>query len=157
MQSISLYFRQFEFNSFILYWYIQYGEWKYGYNRIQTFGPYLSRIALEFLIIFAWLGNNFSVKKMFTRMFFAMIVYYLLSSTVHPWYLLTPLLLSIFTAYKFVLVWSFLVLLSYISYTTIDSNSLRFIFLIEYLIVFGCFVYEIIMKYHLFDKNLKKI
>ncbi len=157
LKSISLYFRQFEFNSFILYWYIQYGEWKYGYNRIQTFGPYLSRIAIEFVIIFAWLGNNFSLKKMFTRMFFAMIVYYFLSSTVHPWYLLTPLLLSVFTSYKFILVWSFLVLLSYISYTTIDSSSLRFIFLLEYLIVFGCFVYEIIMKYHFFDKNLKKI
>lgn len=151
--SIKLYFRQFEFNSCILHWYIVYGEWKYGYNRIQTFGPYLSRIAVEIIIVLAWFGNHFSFQKMVQRMFFAMIVYYLFSSTVHPWYILTPLLLGIFTPFRFIQVWSAVIFLTYYSYSGKDEVTLRMLFSIEYLIVFFYFIYEVWNRY---NRNLQK-
>ena len=146
-ESIKLYFRQFEFNSCILHWYIVYGEWRYGYNRIQTFGPYLSRLAVEIIIILAWLGNNFSFQKMVQRMFFAMIVYYIFSSTVHPWYILTPLLLGVFTNFRFVVVWSALISLTYCSYSTNDETILRTLFIIEYAAVLVYFCYEVWTRY----------
>lgn len=144
LQSITLYFHQFEFNSFILHYYIEYGKWRYGYNRILTFGPFLSRLATELILIFAWFGNNISFEKMMKRMFFAMLIYYFLASTVHPWYLLTPLLLGIFKNYKTVVLWSALVFVSYFSYSTLDQSYFRTIIFVEYVLVFGILGYELI-------------
>lgn len=141
--SLRLYFRQFEFNSFILHWYIEYGINRYGYNRIQSFAPYLARIATEIIIVLAWYGNHFTLKTVFTRLFLAFTCYYLLSSTVHPWYLIVPLFFGIFTNYQVLYIWSFLVFLSYYSYTASSENYLRLIQGIEYMFVFSFFVLEL--------------
>jgi alpha-1,6-mannosyltransferase len=143
LQSITLYFHQFEFNSFILHYYIEYGKWRYGYNRILTFGPYLSRLSTDLILLFAWFGPSFTFEKMMKRMFFAILIYYFLSSTVHPWYLLTPLLLGIFTNYITVVLWSALVFLSYYSYSEFDQSYFRTIIFVEYILVFGSLAYEI--------------
>lgn len=130
--SLRLYFRLFEFNSFILHWYIEYGIDRYGYNRIQTFTPYLARIATEIIIVLAWYGDHFSLKTVFTRLFLAFTCYYLLSSTVHPWYLIVPLFFGVFTNYTTLYWWSFLVFLSYYSYATTTETSLRILQAFEY-------------------------
>ena len=155
LKSIQLYFRQFEFNSLILHWYIQYGEWKFGYNRIQTFGPYLSRIATEIIIILAWYGNHFNFQTFSKRIMFALFFYYLLSSTVHPWYLILMLFFSIFTSYKFILVWSFTVFLSYISYATTSEFYLRVFQALEYFIVFWVLFFELLPQIKRFANKFK--
>jgi alpha-1,6-mannosyltransferase len=152
--SILLYFRQFEFNSCILYWYIQYGKSVYGYNRIQTYGPYLGRIATHVVLAFAWFGGSFSLEKMFTRMLFAVFIYFLLSSTVHPWYILTPLLLSVFTNYKFIHFWTFLIGITYLSYSEISNSNLRILIFAEYFLVLLFMSIEIV-KYNF--TSLKRI
>jgi hypothetical protein len=146
LQSIQLYFKQFEFNSFFLFWYIEYGRWHYGYNRIQTYGPYLSRLAIEFIILFAWIGDKFSFQKTMKRMLFGIVIYYFLSSTIHPWYILTPLLFSVFTNFRFVYLWSFLVLLSYLSYLNPGKYTFHVIVSFEYLLVISLMIYEAFVK-----------
>lgn len=146
LESINLYFGKFEFNSFILHWYVEYGEWRYGYNRIQSFGPYLSRLACKIIILLAWFGDNFDLKKMFTRLFFAFFAYYLFATTVHPWYLLTPLVFGIFTSYRFVMIWSLLVFLSYLFYANFSETTIRLVMFIEYAVVFAVLGYELIQK-----------
>jgi alpha-1,6-mannosyltransferase len=141
-QSLRLYFRVFEFNSFILHWYIEYGINRYGYNRIQTFAPYLARIATEIIIVLAWYGNYFTLKTVFTRLFLAFTCYYLLSSTVHPWYLIVPLFFGIFTNYFVLYWWSFLVFLSYYSYVSTTETNLRVIQGFEYGLVIPMFLLE---------------
>jgi alpha-1,6-mannosyltransferase len=154
ISSLKLYFKLFEFNSFFLHWYIEYGRWKFGYNRIQTYGPYLSRIATQIIILLAWLGDNFDIKNLFTRLMFAFTVYYLLASTVHPWYLIVPLFFSLFTSFKFMLVWSVLVFISYYSYSEPSNFNLRITQGTEYLIVLLFMLYELFIFIRLKYKNL---
>lgn len=75
--------------------------------------------------------------------------YYFTSTTVHPWYIATLLALSIFTNYKFPLVWSAVIILSYLAYlksNSIDKSENYWVLFIEYFIVFGVFVGELIIK-----------
>jgi hypothetical protein len=69
-----------------------------------------------------------------------------MGTTVHPWYLATLLILSIFTKYKYPLVWSFVIILSYLAYANADNTENLWIIGFEYLIVYGVFIWEIIIK-----------
>ena len=71
-------------------------------------------------------------------------VSYLASAVVHPWYLAFPLLLCLFTRWRFPLAWSALAMLSYTAYsgTTVVEKPMWLI--IEYLAVYGFLAYEII-------------
>jgi alpha-1,6-mannosyltransferase len=144
LESLSLYFRVFEFNSFILYYYLEYGYWKLGWNATLFYGPRLARIAIQFIVVLALYGEFSDQKTLFKRMTIAYFTYLLLSSTLHPWYILPLLMLSIYTNYLFPLVWSFTVFLSYTFYfqgNNASSNEL--ILWLEYLPVLLVFGYEL--------------
>jgi hypothetical protein len=80
---------------------------------------------------------------MFTGMLFALVIYYALATTVHPWYIGLILVFSIFTKYKFGLIWSLMVMLSYYAYSnSMFEENLTLVF-IEYVLVFGIMLFEI--------------
>jgi hypothetical protein len=70
-------------------------------------------------------------------------VYSFLSTTVHPWYIATPLLLSVFTRYRFAIIWSFMVILSYFAYNDAVFRENLWLVALEYIVVIGMFTYEI--------------
>jgi hypothetical protein len=144
LESLGLYFQVFEFNSFILHYYLEYGYWKLGWNATMFYGPRLARIAIQFIVVLALYGEFSDVKTLFKRMTIAYFIYLLLSSTIHPWYILPLLMLSIYTNYLFPLVWSFTVFLSYTFYTHGNSASSNELTLwLEYLPVLLVFGYEL--------------
>ncbi|MFN5634088.1 MAG: glycosyltransferase 87 family protein [Flavobacteriia bacterium] len=143
MESLTLYFKVFEFNSFILHYYLQYGYWKLGWNATMFYGPRLARIAIQCITVLALYGEFKSPEVLLKRMTIAYFIYLLLSSTLHPWYILPLLFLSIFTTYLFPLLWSLTVILSYAFYTRGNTASTNEILLwIEYFPVLGLFGYE---------------
>ncbi len=145
MESLTLYFKVFEFNSFILHYYLQYGYWKLGWNATMFYGPRLARIAIQCIIVLALYGQFNTPEALFKRMTIAYFIYLLLSSTIHPWYILPLLFLSTFTTYLFPLLWSLTVILSYSHYTEGNSASTNELSLwIEYLPVLVLFGYEMI-------------
>jgi len=146
--SVRLYFQVFEFNSFILHYYIQYGIAETGWNLTKTYGPQLSRIAIGLIMTLALYGQINDWEKLFRRMTIAFFLYLLFSSTLHPWYVLTMLALSIFTNYTFPLLWSFLIFFSYVFYNYNDSSAfeVRTIVNIEYIVLIGLFIYEMIKR-----------
>ena len=77
-------------------------------------------------------------------------LYFFTATTVHPWYIIFPLLLGVFTNYRFVILWSATVILSYAAYGTSDVQERPLILLVEYLPVFGFLCYEILRN----NKNL---
>ncbi|MBL1281220.1 MAG: DUF2029 domain-containing protein [Fluviicola sp.] len=148
--SLRLYFEVFEFNSFILYYYIQFGFWDVGWNMTRTYGPRLSAIALTIIIALAlWGGridpNNFDWRKLFKRITVAFFVYLILSSTLHPWYVLPLLAFSLFTNYTFPLAWSFAIFFSYVFYEYSDNSvwQVRLVSIAEYALVVGMFLWEV--------------
>ncbi|MEO0903032.1 MAG: mannosyltransferase, partial [Bacteroidota bacterium] len=74
-----------------------------------------------------------------------------LSSTVHPWYVIFLLTLTIFTEYKFPILWTLVVILSYWAYSNPDFTENLGLLTIEYLAVFALFIYE------LYTKSIKKL
>ncbi len=149
--SLRLYFEVFEFNSFILYYYIQFGFWDVGWNMTKTYGPRLSMIALTIIVALALWGvrvnpDNFDWKKLFKRITIAFFVYLILSSTLHPWYVLPLLAFSLFTNYAFPLAWSFVIFFSYVFYQFTDNTvwEVRLVSTIEYVLVVGVFLWEMV-------------
>ena len=81
-----------------------------------------------------------------TIYFLLFCLYFLLSTTVHPWYLATPLLISVFTKFRFMIFWSFVVILSYSAYDNLQFQENIYLVALEYVLVASFFCYEIYYK-----------
>lgn len=151
-QSLLLYFKVFEFNSFIFYNYIQYGRLTRDYSPIFRFGPQLSRLALFFIMVFSLWGDLPTWKIVLRRMMFGFFVYLLLSGTLHPWYVIPMLAISMFTNYSFPMIWSYLIFFSYFFYHIGNGSSfeVRFMVTIEYVILLTFVFIELFRKGSLF-------
>ncbi|MGY5351591.1 glycosyltransferase 87 family protein [Wenyingzhuangia sp. IMCC45533] len=144
MSSIELYFNNFEFNASIYYIIREIGYKVKGYNIIQSVGKITPLIVIFITMIISLVRNNQKNKVLISSMIFTIVFYYLLSSIVHPWYIAVPLFLCVFTHYKFPIVWSFTIILSYSAY--IDPNYHENLYLVglEYTITIGYLIYELL-------------
>jgi len=141
--SIGLWFQKFEFNGSIFYLIRWIGFQVKGYNIIETAGKVLPVIVILVLGGFAIFRKNNSAQRLITTMLLGVSVYFFLSTTVHPWYIATPLLLSVFTRYRFAIIWSFMVVLSYFAYSDAVFRENLWMVALEYIVVIGMFTYEI--------------
>jgi hypothetical protein len=141
--SINLWFQKFEFNASFYYLIRWIGYEVEGYNIIGYAGPALAGVVFISILIMAILDRNHKMRGLLTSMMFGMFIYLSLATTVHPWYLATPLLLSVFTRYKFMQVWSLMVVLSYFAYSQPDYEENLWFITVEYVVVFGVMLYEI--------------
>ena len=144
LHSLALYFRVFEFNSFLFYNYNIFVQQFTGYNPLAFTGPILSVIVLFWIVIYALKRNTTDWKLLLERMLFGFFIYLILGSTLHPWYVIPLLGLSVFTNYAFPVAWSFLVFFSYFFYSIGSGSSfeVRAMTTIEYLLLFFYFIYE---------------
>lgn len=146
LNSLSNYFSAFEFNAGLFYVIREIGFAVKGYDVIQTAGPILGFVVLLsilFLSTFRSFQNQLDLIKL---ILFAFVIYYFFSAIVHPWYVTSILLFSIFTNYKFGLIWSLLVMLSYSAYT-VDGVVENPIFIAtEYCLVFAVLLTEIFLN-----------
>lgn len=146
LASLQLYFQSFEFNSLIYHHYIHYGKELLGYFPTDRYGARLSRFGTFFILCLAVYGGRINFQQMAARMIFGLLIYYLFATTVHPWYVLTLLGLSIFTRFSFGIVWSCLIFATYASYGDIDKESLRLIIHVEYALLLAVVLYELIRR-----------
>ncbi|MGB8376414.1 MAG: polyprenol phosphomannose-dependent alpha 1,6 mannosyltransferase MptB, partial [Salegentibacter sp.] len=142
-QSMGLWFQKFEFNASIYYIIRWIGFQTTGYNIIGIAGKILPVITVILLAGLAVFRRNDSTGKLIASMLLGISAYFFLSTTVHPWYIATPLILSIFTKYRFALVWSFAVFFSYYAYANAGFQENLWLIALEYLLVLGVFFLEI--------------
>jgi hypothetical protein len=155
-ETVGLWFKNFEFNASLYYIARDIGYLFRGYNEIAIIGTYTAVMVFIFVIAIAFLRKNSSMISLITAMLFSLSFYYFTATTVHPWYIATLLILSVFTKYKFPLVWSFVITLSYLAYLQIgnaDKSENLWIIVLEYTIVYSVFIYEVGIK----PKQLKPI
>jgi len=140
--SIELYFQKFEFNASIYYVFRWLGyQWK-GYNLIQSLGPLLSYLTIAIILIMAWRERTMDLHHFLKASLLTFTAYLLLATTVHPWYLSIPILLSVFTYYRYPVFWSGLIFFTYINYSYQPYHENLWIVAGEYLIVLSIFVME---------------
>ena len=144
--SVGLWFRRFEFNASFYYIFREIGYWFRGYNEIAIIGKIMPVITILFLIIISFLKKQKTFTDFITSMLFGICFYYFMSTTVHPWYIATPLILSVFTSYRFASVWAFVVIISYAAYANNPWKENLSLVALQYLIVFGILLWEVFQK-----------
>ena len=141
--SVGLWFRNFEFNASFYYIFREIGYLFRGWNEIAIIGKVTPILTIVFLTIITFFRKNKTKTQLITAMLFGLCFYYFTATTVHPWYVATPLILSIFTKYKFPIVWSFLIILSYQAYANTPWQENLWFVALEYIIVYVYLVYEL--------------
>jgi hypothetical protein len=144
--TIGLWFQNFEFNASVYYIIRWIGYQTVGWNIIETVGKILPLIITTLILCLAFFRRNTTTQQLITAILLSVSFYFLLSTTVHPWYIATPLLLSVFTQYKFPIVWSFMVLFSYSAYGAEGFSESLGLVALEYIVVIGVAAYELVIK-----------
>lgn len=140
-RSIRLYFNNFEFNSSIL----QFFEWVIEpfteYGPIVFAGPITVVLGTIGILIIAWRKPIDSPKQVLIRFMWIYVVYLLFATTVHPWYIILPLIFSLFSINRGVLAWSFLIMLSYGFYHWEAKWVSNLLVTVEYLLLTMCLLF----------------
>lgn len=145
--SLNLYFQNFEFNGSLYLLARAVGYQLVGYNAIATIGPVLAAISFLLILFISFYGQRLTTEQLLIRATLIFTVYFLFATTVHPWYVISPLILSIVTKYRFGILWSALAVLSYHSYDPSFQNISHLIIAIEYLPLYGMVAWELYRGY----------
>lgn len=136
--SVNLYFQKFEFNASIYYLIREIGFKIYGYNIIGTAGKVMAFLTFSGICLISWKSKN-----LFVGALGVLTLYFAMATTVHPWYASTLVAISIFTKFRYPIVWSYLIFLSYATYQTNLYQENLWLVALEYLVVFGVIIYEL--------------
>lgn len=145
-ETVGLWFQNFEFNASLYYIAREIGYIFRGYNEIAIIGKYIPLIVISFIIIITFFRRNRSTQELITAMLFGLSFYFFTATTVHPWYIATLLVLSVFTKYNFPLVWSFVIILSYLAYANTNNSENLWIIGLEYVVVYSVLIWEVFIK-----------
>lgn len=141
-QSFDLYFRRFEFNASLYYFVRWIGyEWR-GYNLIGTIGPSLALFSTSLILLLALFEKRRSIDSLAESWFWAICIYLLFTTTIHPWYTSLPILLCLFGKSRFPVLWSGLIMLTYINYSYADYFENLWVVGFEYLLVLVYLIWE---------------
>ena len=144
--TLKLWFSNFEFNAGVYNAIELLAVWQgaRSWEFIEEYGAFVPGIIALVTFLVSLLPSMKQPKYWFTGALMISCLYYFTATTVHPWYIIFPLLLGIFTNYRFIILWSATVILSYSAYGTTEVQERPLILLIEYLPVFGFLIYEIL-------------
>jgi hypothetical protein len=138
--SLDLYFRQFQFNASFYYLFREIGFWQTGWDIGETLGPILGVATVAGVLLIAWKSKS---KALAEVVLFALMLQLSLSATVHPWYATVPFALGLLSQWRFPIVWTGLVALSYSHYAGGFFQENYWLIVLEYSALWGFFFWEI--------------
>lgn len=149
--SIGYYFQRFEFNASVYYIVRALGYWTFGFNIIQFSGPLLALTATVIILYISF--RDFPLAPtgkidagLFRHMLWCLFTYFLCTATLHPWYIITLLAISVFTPYRFTVVWTAMIFLTYAGYSPTGFHENLLLVALEYAVVIGYLLYETVWK-----------
>ncbi len=140
--TLALWFTNFEFNAGI-YNIVELLSDEKPWELIAQYGKVISVLVVICLLVLTFVKRSLDTRQLLFYMLCVLTFYYLLSATVHPWYIITLVLLCLFTDFRFPLFWSAVVVLSYSAYDNPEYNEHPVFLIIEYTVVFGVILYEL--------------
>ena len=152
--SLDLYFRKFEFNASIYYATREVGQYFLGWNPIQFVGPIFSLLSVAYIGIETLYRKNQSIENWLTTTLFIFTFYLCFALTIHPWYLSLPIVMCLFTPYRYPILWSGLIMMTYVNYSGAEYQENLWVVLIEYAAVFGFMIWEF-RKYRPWGGNVE--
>ncbi|MBT8306094.1 MAG: mannosyltransferase [Maribacter sp.] len=145
IHTVGLWFSNFEFNSG-LYNIIKHIGKQLNvkpWELIKTYGKITPYIIISLVLLITFLRNNQKFAVLFSSMLWILTAYYLLATTVHPWYIVFLVLITLFTEYRFSLAWSLVVILSYYAYSQVGFREHMGLLSIEYIVVYAFIIFEL--------------
>ncbi|NVJ47172.1 MAG: hypothetical protein HWE07_08580 [Cytophagia bacterium] len=147
--SMTLYFQKFEFNGSIYYLARWYGFETAGHNIIAQSGKWMMYATFGTIMIYSLVSRK---KTDWPRqMVWVWLLYLLFATTVHPWYVIPLLAVSVFSIVRFPFIWSYLIFLTYINYSGGEYQDRIDVVMIEY----GVLVLMILLE--IFGVRLNKV
>ena len=136
IESFKLYFGLFEFNA-SLYYLFKWSYWELWRGSLVVF-------KVLGMSMYAWYYLFHDKKSMNILKTSGLILtlYLFFSQSIHPWYIIGPMTLLVFSEMRFVFLWGALSVLSYSNYVAIPFGENYKLIFLEYLIVFSFFFYE---------------
>ncbi len=144
--SLDLYFRKFEFNASIYFIARAIGYAITGYNEIARIGPILGLLTIISISVYV-LKISKNKVDIVEALLFIHLFYLLFATTVHPWYITTLLALTTLTKYRFAVVWSGIVFLTYVGYHQTGFSLPDWVLYVEYIAL------TIAIGYEYFNRN----
>ncbi len=134
--SVGLWFTNFEFNASFYYVFRELGYLFRGWNEIAIIGKILPGIVVIYILYLSLIRKTKTTNHFFNSLLFAFTFYYFFSTTIHPWYLASLVLFGSISNFKYPMVWSMLVVLSYYAYSSNPFQENIILIAVEYSIVF---------------------
>lgn len=131
-QSLSLYGNVFEFNASVYYLLRQAGYWISGYNIISTLGPFLKGLTLVLILIVSFRSRNKEEEAFPETLLLVYWTFFLLSTVVHPWYIVPAIGISVLTEKRAFIIWSFLIVFSYQTYQSQPYTESTLLLFLQY-------------------------
>ena len=103
---------------------------------IAVFGKILPAVSVIIIVVLAFVDYKQNRKNIFPFLSLALAAYLMCATTVHPWYIVTLVGLGVFTNFKFTLIWSILVFISYHAYANDHFSENSIALLLEYIPVY---------------------
>lgn len=144
--SLSLYFQSFEFNASVYYLVRWAGFQIYDYNIIQTAAPRLAILATVAIIMVSWFYRKPSLSNFPMMYIICLGIYFLFSTTVHPWYVSSLVAFAPLAGLFFPIMWSLVIPLTYFTYRTPDYNENLWLVALEYSIVCVAVGYDVYQR-----------
>jgi hypothetical protein len=149
--SLGYYFQRFEFNASVYYLVRHIGFLIFGFNIIQFAGPILALTAASLILWISFNGSNSlplrdNYHQQFRAMLWCLFVYFISTTILHPWYIITLLALSLFTPYRFPVLWTGLIFLTYAGYTENSFQENIFLVALEYIVLFSYILFETVWQ-----------
>ncbi len=137
--SMELYFQKFEFNASFYYVTRWYGFKLAGHNIIAESGKWMMLATFVSIMLYSFLGKK---RRLPEQMMWVWALYVLFATTVHPWYTIPLLVMSIFSMKQFPYIWTILVFFTYANYQLEGYFEWLEIVAVEYIIVILVALYE---------------
>ena len=142
-KTLTLWFGDFEFNGSFYLLARHIGYELVGYNTIKTITKITPILVVVFVLLLSIQQKKQDYNKLLKFFVLALSVYFFTATTVHPWYLAMLLFLGILANFKYPLIWSFTIILSYSFYHNDVYETNYVLTLIEYGLVLGLMSYEL--------------
>lgn len=139
--SVGLYYNSFEFNSSIgnaVRYGFKFFTGSYHHSYVTEVLGWLT-LSVILIISFKYLPRN--PMTLFKRMSIILLIYLLFAMSIHPWYITPLIAFAIFIPIHYGIVWSFLIFLTYITYSTVPYQQNLYMITLEYALLLGLFLY----------------
>jgi len=140
LESFKLYFGLFEFNA-SFYYLFKWSYWHFWKGSLVVF-------KITGMLVYAWYFFIYDRRSnnILKASGLILTLYLFFSQSIHPWYIIGPMTLLVFSEFRFVYLWGALSVLSYSNYVSVPFGENYKLLFIEYLIVFALFFQEMRRK-----------